>query len=62
MPLEEENKYIGALISPKLYWKIKKKLIDRRLTMSEAIVQALLQFLEIKDASAEKKTDNTINI
>lgn len=48
---DREVKFIGVRISMELYWQIRAKLIEKRLTMSEAIIQGLLKILEIKSPS-----------
>jgi len=43
----DDTKYIGVKISNDFYWLVKEKLLEKRLSMSEAIVQALITFLNI---------------
>jgi len=48
-------KFIGVRISMELYWLVRAKLIEKRLTMSEAITQGLLKILDIKSPSKSSK-------
>lgn len=43
----EDTKYIGVRIQKDLYWQIKEKLLEKRLSMSEAIIKGLLAYLDI---------------
>lgn len=44
-------KFIGVRISMELYWQIRKRLTEKRLSMSEAIIKGLLYTLDIKSPS-----------
>ena len=44
---EDNTKYIGVRINKKLYWKIRERLLKRRLTISEALVKGLLTYLDL---------------
>ena len=41
------TKYIGVRIKNELYWKIREKLLKRRLSISDAIVSGLIAYLDI---------------
>jgi len=59
---DSDTKYIGVRIQKDLYWRIKERLLEKRLSMSEAIIQALIKFLEITDKELidSIKTSNKI--
>lgn len=42
------TKYIGVRIKNDLYWQIREKLLKKRLSISEAIVNGLIDYLDIK--------------
>lgn len=48
---KSECKFIGVRVQVELYWQIRRKIIEKRLTMSEAIIQGLMKILDIKSPS-----------
>lgn len=43
----EDTKYVGVRIQKDLYWQIREKLLEKRLSMSEAIINGLLAYLDL---------------
>ncbi|MBA7589590.1 hypothetical protein ES708_31676 [subsurface metagenome] len=48
------DKYIGVRITNHLYWKIKEKLLKNRISMSDAIINGISQYLDINYIHKDK--------